>query len=315
MKNISLITVLSAAFISSSVMAQSNRWTGSLQAGAGYWLGDATYSIGGHAWTPQEGSLHLPDKISELSFPLDVACASVGGNLVWKNRLEIFGTFTGNLTDPSSKMKDSDWGVFSDSGALDIYSESDAALKALSVDVGGRYWICPANQTNRLVTSVGMGPSLLYQHLDWTLSNVDQWYPSHPRQAHDTQSGVVATYNTDVVMPYLEACIIVRCKRLSGRAEAGLGLALVQDEDNHILRQRRSTATMAGFGTKLAAELRYDLSRHLFILANINALSIQAMGTSKETGYSGNLTGYYSEIDETFSLTSLNGGLAAGWSF
>ena len=315
MKNIILITVLSAAFIANAVMAQSNHWTGSLQAGAGYWLGDATYSIGGRAWTPQTGTVQLPDKISELSFPLDVPFGSVGGNLIWKDRFEVFGTFMGNLTDPSSKVKDSDWGVFSDAGTLDIYSESDATLSAIAVDVGGRYWFRSTSPTNRFACSVGMGPSLLYQHLDWTLSNVDQWYPSRPQLAHDTLSGVAATYYSDIVMPYLDGCIIVKFNQFSGRLEAGFGPAVVQDEDNHIVRQKRSTATMAGVGVKTAAELRYDLTRHLFILARVDALSIQATGTSKERGYGGDLAGYYAEIDETYNLNSLNAGLAAGCSF
>jgi len=72
-----------------------NPWTGSLQAGVGYWLGDATYSIGGQAWTPETGSVELPNKISELSFPLNVAYGSVGGNLFWQGRYEIFGTVMG----------------------------------------------------------------------------------------------------------------------------------------------------------------------------------------------------------------------------
>lgn len=315
MKILNRIVLITACLISSTVLAQTNNWIGSLQAGAGYWLGNATYSIGGHAWTPEEGSVQLPDKISELTFPLDVAFGSVGGNLMWKKKFEIYGSFMGNLSDPSSKMKDSDWGVISDANTLDIYSESDAALTAVSLDVGGRYWFSPTSQTNRLSCSIGMGPSLLYQHLDWTISNVDQWYPSQPQLEHDTQSGLAATYNVDIVMPYFSAGIIVHFKRLSGRLDVGLGPALVTDEDDHILRQKRSTATMAGIGAKGTAELRYDLTKHLFALARLNTLSIQATGTSKDQGYGGELAGYTAEIDEDFALTSLDGGLSLGYNF
>jgi len=219
------------------------------------------------------------------------------------------------LTDPSTKMKDSDWGVFSDAETLDIYSESDATLTAVAADMGARYWFCPTSPTNQFSLSIGVGPSLLYQHLDWTISNTDQWYPSQPQLEHDTQSGVVATYNSDIVMPYLNACAVVHFKRLGGRIEIGIGPALVRDEDDHRLRQKRSTADMVGAGVKGAAELRYDLTKHLFLLARAAALTIDATGTSIDKGYGGDLTGYYAEIDEEFKLTSLNGGLSVGYNF
>lgn len=324
MKPMSRMILLSLCLASVSGMAQTPLkakpstpppLTGSLQAGAGYWLGNATYSIGGSAWTPEEGSIQLPDKISELKFPLDVAYGSVGGSLILNGNLEVYGSLMLNLTEPSSKMEDSDWGVIDDSGSLDIYSESDAELNAVSLDGGLRYWIHPFPSATRATWSLGVGPSLLYQHLDWTISNVDQWYPSQPNLEHDTQSGVVATYNADVVMPYLDACVLVKFKQLSGRGEIGFGPALVQDEDDHQLRQKRSTATLAGIGAKGAAELRYDLTRHLFVLGRVEMLAIQASGTSTDKGYGGELAGYYAEIDEEFSLVALTGGLAVGYAF
>ena len=324
MKTMKLVVLFSIGLISGSVMAQApalgkqvpaSTWTGSIQAGVGYWMGDATYSIGGETHVPGEGTFILPDKISELKFPLDVAYGSVGGNLIWNRNFEIFGTLTMNLTEPSSKMEDSDWGVIDDSGSLDIYSESDAQLNAVTFDGGARYWLPVTASTNRAVWSLGAGPSLLYKHLDWTISNVDQWYPSQPALGHDTQSGVVATYNADIVMPYLDACVKIQHKRLSGRAEIGFGPALVLDEDDHILRQKRSTATLLGFGLKSAAEIRYDLTRQLFALARIDMLSINATGTSKDEGYGGDLEGFYAEINENFTLTSFTGGLSIGYGF
>lgn len=333
MKTVNQIAILSACCISCSVIAQTTNDTraaqkvinskpksastlaGSIRAGGGYWAGNTTYSIGGHAWTPQDGSVQLPDKISELKFPLNVAYGSVEGNLLMNNRFELFGSFMGNLGDPSSKMKDSDWGVFNDSGTLDIYSESDAALSAITLEAGGRYWFHTAIITNRPTWSFGAGPGLLYQSLDWKISNVDQWYPSKPQLAHDTQSGEVATYNANIVMPYLNACASLKFKRLTGRAEIAAGPVFVHDEDDHIIREKRAKADMVGVGAKGKAEIRYDLTRHLFALAQLNVLSIAATGTSKQEGYGGDLPDYYAEIDEKFSLTSVNGGLAVGYGF
>lgn len=324
--NKSSAALLSILIISSSAMAQtpagvkstpSTPLMGSIQAGAGFWMGNATYSIGGEAWTPETGSIELPDKISELKFPLDVVYGSVAGNLILKNRVEIFGTFMANLTEPSSKMEDSDWGVFeeSDSDTLDIYSESDAELSAMGIDVGARYWFRPLISTNRFGWSIGVGPALLYQHLDWTISNVDQSYPSHPEWGHDTEAGLVGTYNSDIVMPYVNACFQIRYKKLSGRAEAGLGPALVQDEDDHILREKRASADMAGIGTKGTLELQYNLTQHLFALARVSLLFIGATGTSTQEGYGGDMTGFYAEVEEDFSMTAFNSGLALGYGF
>lgn len=290
---------------------------GSLQAGAGYWMGDATYSIGGEAWTPEEGTVRLHDKISELKFPLDVTYGAIGGNLLWNGRIELFGSFMGNLSDPSSKMEDSDWGVFegSDADTLDIYSESDAELSAYAVDVGARFWFRPSTSTNRWAWSIGAGPSLIYQNLDWTIRNVEQWYPSHPEYETETEGGRVATYNAEIFMPYLNVCALLKYKQVSGRLEIGVGPAIVQDEDDHILREKRSTADLGGIGAKGVAELRYNLTPHLFALAHISVLAIEATGTSTQEGYGGDMTGFYAEIDEDFSLTSINGGLAIGYGF
>lgn len=290
---------------------------GSLQAGAGYWMGDATYSIGGEAWTPEEGSIRLNDKISELKFPLDIPYAAIEGNLLLNRRIELFGSYMANLSDPSTKMEDSDWGVFEDSRAntLDVYSESDAELSAHAVEIGARFWFRPTASTNRFTWSIGVGPGVMYQTLDWTISNVEQWYPSHPEYGIDSEAGRAATYHAEIFMPYLNVCVLLKHKRLSGLLEIGAGPALVQDEDDHILREKRSTADLGGIGAKAAAELRYNLTQHLFLLGRLSALAVEATGTSTQEGYGGDMTGYYAEIDEDFSLTAVNGGLAIGYGF
>ncbi|MEI7881242.1 MAG: hypothetical protein WCI95_10245 [bacterium] len=61
--------------------------------------------------------------------------------------------------------------------------------------------------------------------------------------------------------------------------------------------------------------MKYDLSRNVFTLARVSALSVMATGTSTDTGYGGKLKGYNAEIDENFALTSLTGGLAVGYNF
>jgi outer membrane protease len=290
---------------------------GSLQVGSGYWMGDATYSIGGKAWTPEEGTMELPDKISELKFPLDVTYGAIAGNLLWNGRMEICGSFMCNLSDPSSKMEDYDWGVFegSDSDTLDVYSESDAELSAYAVDVGARFWFRSTTSTNRFAWAVGLGPSIMYQNLDWTISNAEQRYPSHPEMGTETEEGRVGTYNAEIFMPYINVGGLLKYKRVTGRLELGVGPAFVRDEDDHLLRQKRSSGELLGIGAKAAAELRYDMTKHIFALARVSALQLEASGTQTQEGYGGDMSGHEGEIDEDFSLTSVNGGLAIGYGF
>lgn len=319
MKRSVQLVIVSTCLATTLVAAQTSTkpLQGSFQAGAGYWMGDATYSIGGEAWSPEEGSIRFQDKISELKFPLDVAYGAIAGNLLWKGRIEFFGSIMANLSDPSSKMKDSDWGVFEDSEgeSLDIYSESDAELSAFAMDVGARLWFHPTPSTNRFACAISMGPSLMYQNLDWTISNVEQAYPSRPEYGTDTSDGLVATYNAQISMLYFNACALLKFKQVSSRLEFGAGPAIVQDEDDHILREKRSTAELGGFGIKATAELRYNLTQQLFALAHISVLAIEATGTSTQKGYGSDMTGYYAEIDEDFSLTSAHGGIALGYSY
>lgn len=296
--------------------AEANNWTGSLQAGAGYWAGETTYSIGGKAWTPQEGTITLPDKISELTFPFDMMFGTVDGSLMYRNQIELHGRVMANLTDPSSKMTDSDWGVLSDDpDTLDVYSRSDATLSAMGADVGARYWVAITTHTNGPAAWIGLGPALLYQQADWTISNVDQWSPSHPELGHQYEPGRAATYSATTLMPYLDICIRMKYRKFSALAEGGVGPVLVQDEDNHMLRQKRSTATLPGMGAKTSLEARYYFTPQCFTRARLSSLLVVAEGTQNQEGYGGKLAGYNADIEETYTSTAVTGDLSFGVAF
>jgi len=296
--------------------ASAGDWQGNLQAGAGYWAGETRYSIGGTAWTPADGSVDLPGKVSELKFPFDVTFGAVGGSLFYQGQVELHGRVMANITEPSSKMKDSDWGVFSeDPGALDVYSESDAQLSAFSADVGVRYWLLITPTANPVTWSLGVGPSLLYQRCDWTISNVDEWSPSDPGITHQYESGKVATYSATTVMPYLDCSAMMTFKALRLRLGAGLGPVLVHDEDDHLLRQKRSTADMTGVGAITSVEATVDITSHVFIQAKLAGFQVNAFGTQSQKGYGGKLDGYYAEIDETYNSTTFTGDISIGCTF
>ncbi|MEI6972433.1 MAG: omptin family outer membrane protease [bacterium] len=317
MRLVTGVAVVGAVCCLSGLQAHAGNWSGGPQVGQGYWGGSATYSIGGELLSPQDGKKQLPDKISELKFPLGVVYVSLGGYLQYKDSLDIHGSAMVNVTDPSAKMEDSDWGQFEGSSedTLDTYSESDAGLTAVAADLGVHYWFLKAAEARKLKWAVGVGPGISYQHLDWTLSNLDQWYPSHPRVGHDYVGGDVITYKSDNVLPYVSASGKLKFKQLSGSIEIGVGAAFVSDEDDHLLRKILATTDMIGFGVKGAAEIRYEFSSGVFVLAHLSALSITASGTEEDKDYGGEDPGKTWEIDHDYSLISANGGLAVGYAF
>jgi len=300
-----------------AIPGQADPWKGQVQGGVGYWAGTTTYSIGGSAWTPQDGTVELPDKISELKFPLNVACGVVEGSLFYREQFELHGEVMANLTDPSTQVTDSDFGLFGSrtAGRLDVYSESDATLSAMAVDVGFRYWIHDHTVSNRIACVLGFGPTLVYQRTDWTVGNLDQWRPSNPKAPHDREPGQVGTYMAEILMPCMEVNIMARYKALSGHITVGAGPALIRDEDNHMLVQKRLTGELIGIGVKSSATLQYDLTQNLFVRGQVKALSVQAVGTQTQRGYGGDNLGFYGEIDETFSSATASANVAVGCAF
>ena len=162
---------------------------------------------------------------------------------------------------------------------------------------------------------MGVGGALYVASLDWTISNIDQWSPSHPELGHESEPGKAMTYSAVVLMPYLDVCCVAKAGKFSGRAGVGIGPVAVEDEDDHLLRKKRSTGEMKGVGVKTEVELRYEFTGSLFALVNVSALSIEAHGTQTQEGYGGELEGYSAEIDEEFSMSVVNTGVAAGYRF
>jgi hypothetical protein len=296
------------------VVTNAGTWRGEIQAGIGYRAGEAIYSIGGQAWAPEYGTVNFPEKVSELTFPYDVVYGSVEGRFILDQKAEIFAMVMGNISQPSTKVTDSDWGVLSDS-ELDIYSESDTELSSFVGEVGVLYWLNSKTAPYEQGWSIGVGPALYYEQMDWTVSNIDQWYPSNPELEHDYRAGDVATYNVEIMMPYFDVTVVARYWRASCRAEMGVGPAFVKDEDDHLLRQKKMAGDMTGIGVKTEADFRYDFTEAWFGLVNVTALAIGASGTQTQEGYGGELEGFYAEIDEEFSLGTFSGGVAVGYRF
>lgn len=287
-------------------------WQKSVRGAVGYWGGDVTYQIGGTAWTSDTGPMELQDPLSELSFPLDVACVSLEGDFMWKGAVSIRLTGTTSLGDPATLMEDSDW---NENGQLVIFSESEASLTAHALDVAVLFWPQVVTMPNGRVWMIGLGGGLLYQDLDWSAFNLDQWYPSNPELPHEREPGVAGTYESQMVMPYLGAGVRLRLTRLAFRAELGLGWASVEDEDDHVLRYKLAEGSLSGPGIKGSLEARYALTDKAFVALQASGLTVTADGTQKQHFYAGSDQGWRGEIDEEQTSTQVHASLALGSSF
>ena len=101
--------------------------------------GDTTYQIGGSYVTPSgSGTHHFP--ISKLEFPLDIWMISVEESKEFANKnLKVRVGAKKKYTRDAGKMEDSDWLTAANPSQLDVYSQSDAFLDALILDIHVSY--------------------------------------------------------------------------------------------------------------------------------------------------------------------------------
>jgi hypothetical protein len=232
----------------------------------------------------------------------------------WKERVELRATFMANVNDPSAKSKDSDW---DDDGQLIAYSESDSALDARAVDASLLYTLIQKTTAGGSAWALRGGAGLAYQTFDWKDGKtwqVDEGGLSFFEGA--------LTYKSDVTMP----CAMVAGSYHSGsvgiRLEAGAGPVFVRDEDDHVLREIRAEADMTGTGFRGLAEIRWDATKRIYLLARASTLTARVDGTSKNLVYgpgvdgeNDGLIGDTWKIDEKYSINSTTYSLVVGLNF
>ncbi|MCF7837155.1 MAG: omptin family outer membrane protease [Candidatus Marinimicrobia bacterium] len=283
--------------------------------GLGMSAGDVTYQIGGNIKMGGESMrMHFP--ISELEFPMDVALVTLGAGLQLPSGWEWLGELGMNLSDPSSKMKDSDWTIPHAPRVKTIYSESDADLDAFTLDARGRRWFYRRQDASGMRWALGAGAGLYYAKYEWEAYNVDQWYPQEPWRAHFRHAGVGITYEATVLMPYVE---------LAGQLERGpwhmtfsLGLSpytQVEDVDDHVLRSIRAETDADGTGFKMEFDVRYAFSANWQAFGRLNLLGFSVDGTEKDHVYAGPDAGNRWEIDHEIESrqTQLVAGITRSW--
>lgn len=267
--------------------------------GIGYVNGNTLYHISVYDAT---GGIE-----SELEFPLNTVLFGLEGGYVSKNakgqdEFRIGLQWFTNMESGSGKLKDSDWLTDNfdiqappsppyppNSGyphpCLDIYSESDIALKANIIDLRGSY-------NNWISDNLSIGPlgGFLYQNYQFDASNVNQvgfgpWAPGYTGSA----SGLVLTYEVTYTIPYLGVHSEIQ---FDGHFQTIIDLAYspwasAEDKDDHLLRQKVSKASTTGNAYLAAVTVQWDIGDNDFFLIRGQYLKIDTTGTQTQTFYDG----------------------------
>jgi hypothetical protein len=292
--------------------------------------GFTKYQIGGDCTVNNNsGSFRFP--ISELEFPLDAEYASVKGSVDIENFIRIEGSFNKNLSKDVGKMKDSDWGYLyygyrselpqTSSDSLDIYSESDAKLDATIWDINIGYRIVDKPKFTMLIAL-----GFMQQYFDFTISNLDQWYPSYYSYFGNTnagqkygvypyhryQSGRVLEYDVTYNIPYLKFNFGFKpIKKLVISSDLGISpFVSAKDYDNHILTDKISRGDCTGMFLKTNIDIKYFFTKYFYAGNRLDYLYMDTDGEQKQTG-----PGYSVKIEQEISSTQLGLSIYAGLHF
>ena len=283
-----------------------------LLTGVSYWAGDVTYDIGGRAWDNSNNRWYnVEDPISELVFPLDVVAVNIEASLTVIEMFEVYAGADVAVTDPDSKVEDSDWQY----GQKVIYSESDSKLDAWSVDAGLRYWAY-VQAFRAPGISIGAAPGIGYmkQNMEWSVRNLDQWYPTRPDRPHDIVSGEVMTYDYEMDMIYISANTFV-CNRLfRGDLSAGYSIYMkTKAVDDHVLRYKKSTSDFDGNAFFVEAEGRFYFTEPVFLFLKAAYMRFESDGMQEQEFYAGENAGWRAKVDSEITSDQITGVIGVGF--
>lgn len=211
--------------------------------GLGRAFGDTRYTMSALTPDPRNPAELVPIA-SELVFPLDATL--LGVKATWDpragglRRWSFEGSFQTNVSDPSSRMTDSD---FFD-GRQIYFAESDAGLD----------WIQVAMTVhNRLSPTWSLLLHLDYQRIEQNLVNFEGWEGSlfSDFRVPVSGTGPVLDYRVTYVSPQVGgAAAFALARRLRLGLEGSGGAVFASDHDDHLLRNRIAEGNGTGFGLR-----------------------------------------------------------------
>lgn len=267
---------------------------------------------------------------SELEYPLDLFAAGAR----YRHALKAAGSrSTGlsvaawaNVSQPDSKMKDTDWlGARASSGITTSsvlfkfsYTQSRAEIRWFGGEAGldfGDY---------RLFDKpVRYGLSIRADRISYRLFGVEGWQraPGNPSAILiDTLAGeLVLTYGLTRVMPRLFADLtLVDGRRIGWKAVFTGAPAFAMDHDTHVLRRKESETSAFGLEAGVLTELRFPLSAQSALIASADLAYLRTKGSMDQHFYGDDpFTGERDETgmsvkDVETRIISLSGGFSLG---
>ncbi len=216
--------------------------------------GHTTYELRALSPDPRDPDQLVPIR-SELEFPLDATL--LGLTARWTpgragtSRWSLAAEFAAAVDDPSDPMTDGDWIDERQIG----YSESPARLDLLQGALELAYAPRPGPQP-----ALQLLLRLDYQHVEQSLVGYEGWRRSlfSDEVLPFAGTAAVVDYRVDWLSPRLGGRV---ARDLGAHARASLegmaGMSLAWDEDDHLLRGRRSEGDGVGFAA--SGHLAIDL--------------------------------------------------------
>ncbi len=243
---------------------------------------------------------------SELEFPLDSAIGVITASLGKKGHWSIDLSLSKNIKEDTGKTPDYDILTIQDTktGMTErgwvIYSESDTDMDAFLMDLTGKFYII-----KRPRISLGLAAGYRYQSFSFEVSNVEQEsiWPEYTGY----KAGKAATYEITYSIPYAGAALDWRpSSRFSMNFSFAYGWAFAEDEDDHILRSKKSTAKSDGPYYSIKADGNISLSRRLSILLGLEYLRIETEGTQDQIRYANTSEGPAGTIGTDFDYNAIS---------
>ena len=271
MKKLTCILLFTVIFLIGGIPSYAANFD--VTAGIGKLSGDTTYRIGYPVNYVYFGTYEGYFPFSQLEFPLDVYMFSLGGSIEWAQRWKASLSIQTNITDDPGEMKDSDWLTASDPGRLDVYSTSETDLDALILDINLQY---KYYQTSNWSNFVGLG--YLRQNFDFECRIKRQYSPSGlPGYDYVGDGSVGIKYEITYNIPYIEVGAQYKfTDKISLDASLGYSpIVTVEDEDQHLLRNKVNKGDLDGDAFLFWVEGRYDIFKNWFLTLGIDYVKIE----------------------------------------
>jgi len=273
-----------------------------ISAGIGKMSGHTTYQIGGTTKDPS-GTYELHDPLSELMFPIEIYTINLDASFFFFQNFNSNLSFKTNITDRTGNMEDRDWGIPwekpTGSGVyywygpdhLDVYSESKTDMTLYIFNLDLLYEVYRNNFSScNTDFQIYAGLGYLYQEFDFECRLIRQYdlrgddVPVDQQLNFEGDGSVGLTYNVKSHIPYLEiSSLLIYDQNILLKANIGYSpYVMVNDRDNHKLRNKISKAECTGSSLLFSFAGSYFFENNIFIKGQFDYVKVDTEGKQKQ---------------------------------